>query len=143
MKVKKSLLCVRLFATPWTMGFSRPQYWSGQPFPSPGDLPNPGIEPRSPALRVDSFPAEPQGKPEFVIKAGHQNIHKFGNSLAVQWLRLCTSTAGAAGFIPGQDAKVSYVMWYNKEEWVLPKGGGAKASLLGIGTTTSPQNNHL
>ena len=68
------------------MEFSRPQYWSGQPFPSPGDLPNPGIEPRSPALRADSFPAEPQGKPEFVIKAGHQNIHKFGNSLAVQWL---------------------------------------------------------
>ena len=49
---------VRLFATPWTlayqvplsMGFSRQQYWSGLPFPSPGDLPDPGIEPRSPAL---------------------------------------------------------------------------------------------
>ena len=42
--------------------FSRPDYWSGQPFPSPGDLPSPGIEPRSPSLQVDSFPAEPQGK---------------------------------------------------------------------------------
>ena len=42
--------------------FSRPDYWSGQPFPSPGDLPSPGIEPRSPALQVDSLPAEPQGK---------------------------------------------------------------------------------
>ena len=45
------------------MGFSRPEYWSGQPFPSPGDLPNPGIEPRSPALQGDSLPAEPPGKP--------------------------------------------------------------------------------
>ena len=46
------------------MGFSRPEYWSGQPFASPGDLPNPGIEPRSPALQVDSLPAEPQGNPK-------------------------------------------------------------------------------
>ena len=59
MKVKvKSLSRVRLFATPWTvayqaplfMGFSRQEHWSGLPFPSPGDLPNPGIEPRSPTL---------------------------------------------------------------------------------------------
>ena len=58
-KVKvKSLSCVWLFATPWTvayqapqsMGFSRQEYWSGLPFPSPGHLPDPGIEPRSPAL---------------------------------------------------------------------------------------------
>ena len=58
---------VRLFATPWniqSMEFSRPEYWSGQPFPSPGNLPNSGIEPQSPALQVDSFPAEPQGKPK-------------------------------------------------------------------------------
>ena len=48
------------------MGFSRPEYWSGLPFPSPGDLPNPGIKPRSPALQVDadSLPAEPPGKPK-------------------------------------------------------------------------------
>ena len=46
------------------MNFSRPEYWSGQPFPSPGDLPNPGIKPRSPALQEDSLLAEPQGKPK-------------------------------------------------------------------------------
>ena len=46
------------------MEFSRPGYWSEQPFPSPGDLPNPGIEPRPPALQADSLPAEPQGKNE-------------------------------------------------------------------------------
>ena len=67
----KSLSRVRLFATLWTianqsslsMGFSRQEYWSGLPFPSPGDLPDPGIEPRSPALWADSLPSEPLGKP--------------------------------------------------------------------------------
>ena len=62
-KVKvKSLSPVQLFATPWTvahqappsMGFSRQEYWSGMPFPSPGDLPNQGSEPRSPALQADT-----------------------------------------------------------------------------------------
>ena len=46
------------------MEFSRSEYWSGEPFPSPGDLPNPGTEPRSPTLKADSFPAEPPGKPK-------------------------------------------------------------------------------
>ena len=58
----KSLSCVWLFVTPWSiqfMEFSRPEYWSGKPFPSPGDLPNPGIEPKSPTLQADSLPAEP------------------------------------------------------------------------------------
>ena len=63
----KSFSCIWLFATPWTIQsveFSRPEYWSGQPFPSPGGLPKPGIKPRSPALQADSLPAEPQGKPK-------------------------------------------------------------------------------
>ena len=68
----KSLSRVRIFATPWTaayqappsMGFSRQVYWSGVPFPSPGDLPNPGIEPRSPTLQADALTSEPPGKPE-------------------------------------------------------------------------------
>ena len=46
------------------MGVSRQEYWSGLPCLSPGDLPNPGIKPRSPALQVDSLPAEPLGKPK-------------------------------------------------------------------------------
>ena len=49
------------------MGFSRQEYWSGLPFPSPGDLPNPGIEPSSPALLADSSPAELPGKPSHII----------------------------------------------------------------------------
>ena len=47
-----------------SMEFSRPEYWSGKPFPSPGDLPNPGIEPTSPTLHVDSLSTESQGKPK-------------------------------------------------------------------------------
>ena len=47
---------------PLSMEFSRPEYWRG--FPSPGDLPNPGIKPRSSALKADSLPAKPQGKPK-------------------------------------------------------------------------------
>ena len=70
MKVK-SLSCVQLFVTLWTvahqpplvMGFSRQEHWSGLPFPSPRDLPNQGIEPRSPALQADSFLSEPPAKP--------------------------------------------------------------------------------
>ena len=61
----KLLSCIWLFTTLWTMQsmeFSRPEYWSGCPFPSPGDVPNPGIERRSPALQADSLPAEPPGK---------------------------------------------------------------------------------
>ena len=66
----KSLSRVRLFATPWTvayqaspsMGFSRQEYWSGLPFPSPGDLPYPGIEPGSPAWEADALTSEPPGK---------------------------------------------------------------------------------
>ena len=61
---------VKLFVTPWTvaqqvplpMGFSRQDYWSQLPFPSPGDLSNPGIEPRSPALQADSLLSEPPVK---------------------------------------------------------------------------------
>ena len=62
---------VRLFVTPWTVAyqaslslvFSRREYWSGLPFPSPGDLPDPGIEPRSTALEADALTSEPQGSP--------------------------------------------------------------------------------
>ena len=65
-KVKVTHSCPTLCA-PWTiqsMEFSRPEYWSGQPFPSPGDRPNSGIKPGSPALQADSLPAETQGKPK-------------------------------------------------------------------------------
>ena len=76
-----------IFVTPWTvayqacpsMGFSRNEWWSGLPFPSPGDLPDPGIEPRSPALQADALPSEPPGKSGLNFKKpisrGQQYLH--------------------------------------------------------------------
>ena len=69
-KGKKSLSHVRLFETLWivayqaplSMGFSRQEYWSGLPFPSPVNLPDPGIEPGSPSLQADSLPSKSPGK---------------------------------------------------------------------------------
>ena len=88
-KVKvKSLSCVQLLAIPWTvacqaalsMGFFRQEYCSALPFPSSGDLPNPGIKPRSPALQADTLPSEPPRKrpykPRQHIK---KQRHYFGN----------------------------------------------------------------
>ena len=74
----KSLSRVRLFATPWTvayqappsMEFSRQEYWSGLPFPSPGDLHGPGIEPGSLALQADALPSEPPGKGMLITGGG-------------------------------------------------------------------------
>ena len=51
------------------MGFSRQEYWSGLPFLSPGDLPDPGIEPRSPAFQADALTSEPPGKPYTLLNA--------------------------------------------------------------------------
>ena len=76
----KSLSPFGLFSTPWTvayqapqsMEFSRQAQWSGLPFPSPGDLPNPGIEPGSPAFQADALLSEPPGKPIIVLAKWNQ-----------------------------------------------------------------------
>ena len=85
MKCVKSLSCVRLFVTPWTvaymaplsMEFSRQEYWSGLPFPSPGDLPDPEIKPASPALAGGFFNTEPPGKPFMLIISVTEQTRKF------------------------------------------------------------------
>ena len=72
----KSLSCVLLFATAWpvahqippSMGFSRQEYWSGLPFTSLGDLPDLGIEPKSPTLQADALLSEPPGKPYNILE---------------------------------------------------------------------------
>ena len=72
-----SLSLVQFSATPWivarqtplSMGFSRQEYWSRLPFPSPGDLPDPGKEPGSPALQAGSLLSEPQGSPLTTMEA--------------------------------------------------------------------------
>ena len=85
----KSLSRVRLFATPWTvayqappsMGFSRQEYWSGLPFPSPRDLPNPGIEPRSPEFQADDLTSEPPGKPQYNTYSNAQILYETSSSI--------------------------------------------------------------
>ena len=92
----KSLSRVQLFETPWTISyqaplsleFSRQEYWSGSPFPSPGDLPNPGIEPGSPILQADVLPSEPPGKPPCeLVQVGPKN-RSFKGRWLILWVYL-------------------------------------------------------
>ena len=136
-KVKWKLLSrVRPFVTPWieSLEFSRPEYWSRRPFPSLGNLPNLGIESRSPALQADSLPAEAPGKPKntgvgaftwslftleiffspylivsqrlwsYITKCFKTFWRKF---LAVPWWGICACAAGDMGLIPDQRSKIS------------------------------------
>ena len=88
----KSLSRVQLFATPWTvaqqaspsMGFSRQEYWNGLPFPSPGDLPDPGIEPRSPAWQADALTSEPCRKG----RGNKQPLHQSERREWKGWLKI-------------------------------------------------------
>ena len=101
MKVK-SFSCVQLFATPWTvtyqaplsMGFSRQEYWNGLPFPSPGDLPDPGTEPVYPALQADALTSEPPGKPTINCK---DNIR---SDQSLSRVRLCDSVNRSTPGLP-------------------------------------------
>ena len=102
----KSLSRVWLFATPWaiayqappSMEFSSQEYCSGLPFPSPGDLPDPGIEPWSPALQADALLSEPPGKPRQYIK---KQKHHFADKVK---------------------AMVFPVVKYGCEKWTIKKG---------------------
>ena len=93
----KLLSHVRLFASPWTvahqappsMEFSRQEYWSGLPFPSPGDLPDPGIEARSPTLWTDALPSEPPGNQPENPKDLIKKLLELTNSLTfhnIKWI---------------------------------------------------------
>ena len=127
-KVKVKLLsCVQVFATLWTvahqapppMGFSRQECWSGLPNPSPGNLPDSGIEPRSPTLQTDALTSEPST--EFLVQkhlptycrydSNHmklwkkQNYGDSGTSHVAQWLRLWAPNAGGLASIPGRGTR--------------------------------------
>ena len=108
-KVKaKPLSRVRLFATPWTVahqaplskGFSRQEYWSGLPFPSPGDLPDREIEPRCPALQVDALTSEPPGKPTLSHKGNPRILEwvAYPFSSGSSWPRSQTGVSCIAGW---------------------------------------------
>ena len=74
---------------PLSMGFSRQEYWSGLPCPPPGDLPDPGIEPRSPSLQADSLPTEPPGSPTPCTSEVHllQLMNKYWSSMISNWIK--------------------------------------------------------
>ena len=110
MKVSQSCL----FGTPWTvalqaplsMRFPRQEYWSGLPFPSPGDLPNPRIKPRSPALQADSLPSEPPGKPcsQRYLRFGpcpktHMGLLHVVSATASHWRASTTKPAHSKGWL--------------------------------------------
>ena len=89
----KSLSRVQLFATPWTVayqappckGFSRQEYWSGLPFPSPWDLPDSGIEPGSPTFQADVLTSEPPGKPSRSLLVNYSAEAMAPHSSTLAW----------------------------------------------------------
>ena len=97
--------CTVARQAPPSMGFSRQEYWSGLPFPSPGDLPDPGIEPGSPAFQADTLTSEP--------------IVRINPALVVQWLALGAFTAMAPGSVPGQEIKVLKTVWSKEKVLTL------------------------
>ena len=112
---------VRLFATPWTvahqapppMGFSRKEYWSRLPFPSPGDLPNAGIKPRSPTLQADSLTTEPPGK--LAVPQEQVSSHVFFRSEVQASLLIPSGLQPAKGApllcVGSHDWGTQYVAW--------------------------------
>ena len=125
----KLLSRVRLFATPWTeahqappsMGFSRQGYWSGLPFPSPGDLPNPGIEPRSPALQADALTSAPPGKPmaeseeelKSLLMKVKEESEKVGLKLNIQKTKIMTPGPITSWEIDGETV-ADFIFWAPK-----------------------------
>ena len=120
-------MCCRvwLFVTPWmvtrqvplSMEFSRQEYWSGLPFPSPGDLPTPGIKPGSPSLQADALPSEPQKgnwrKPNFFKKVNQfpiKHLRLFLWSSAVLWWKSAELNV---------DASLNYIL--RRLSWKLGK----------------------
>ena len=103
------------YQAPPSMGFSRQEYWSGLPFPSPEDLPNPGIEPRSPTLQADALPSAPLGPSTNIkdFKGGKKARLKEGRGGGrgeVKEVALRTSPAtyrypGVMGLFPGPPEK--------------------------------------
>ena len=112
------------------MGFSRQEYWSGLPCPPPGDLPNPRVKPRSPALQADSLPDEPPGKPSFLhsvseficwhsslfdrthtslqwdpITCGRQKAPRYSSQMLHRWLEALTLMKFLHCYVLGGDYK--------------------------------------
>ena len=110
-----------------SMEFSRPEYWSGLPFPSPGDRPNPGIEPRSPTLQVASLPSEPPGKPRIHPKlCKYQEVWDF----AMMMTKMLGPVFISCHFYPNDSTSMTLIVvfpwWgtYNQHNWSARVQGG-------------------
>ena len=114
-KCKVKLLShLQLFATSWTvayqaplsMGFSRQEYWSGLPFPSLGDLPNPGIKPVSPALQADTLPSEPPGNVCFMYLGDPILVAYVFTIVMYSWIDplICVPRVSFSCHLPLQDS---------------------------------------
>ena len=132
----KSLSLLRLSAAPWTVAhqaspsveFSRHEYWSGLPFPSPGNLPDPGIEPGSPALQADALPSEPRGNhrnylnPEWENKLQKSLGTDFQISFQAREERCCLNShcwwVGSVGF---KNSSFHFLSHRESCSWGLPK----------------------
>ena len=93
-------------------GFPRQEYWSGLPFPSPGDLPDPGIKPRSPVLQAYSLPTEPPGKPNSSKSPGKGSVERRANGSSSGGFSHTPGLAEIFGLIPHQRiCKGSLRLW--------------------------------
>ena len=137
---------VPLFAAPWTvahqaslsMGFPRREYWSELPGPSPGDLPDPGIEPVSPALASGFFPAESPGKPLICVILA-QLLCKLGINISILYMRKCLkesvqlSLSQESCRLKNLDPCLSSLLFHNPVVFSSPPPAqGAVALLAGI-----------
>ena len=105
------------------MEFSRQEYWSGLPFSSPGDLPNPGIKPGSPALQADTLPSEPPGKPQPKVSIGVWvylwafyfvpliYICLCASNIMSWWMLLCSRAGSQAGWFLQFHSSFSGLLW--------------------------------
>ena len=117
----KSFSRVRLFTTPWAVAhqappsveFSRQEYWSGLPFPSPRDLPNPEIEPRSPALQAAPLPSEPPGKPSYPLGRYKLKPQRATPSYLLRWLQLKWLTSVVEDGVPSSDTAEGDIKWFS------------------------------
>ena len=119
-------------------GIPKPEYWSGLPFPSPGDLPDPGTEPRSPALQADCLPSEPQGSPKIYAAAAAKSPQLCPT--------LCDSIDGSPpgspipGILQARTLEWVSISFSNAWKWKLGVGRfSARTLLLKVGLMDSEQ----
>ena len=92
-----------------SMEFSRQEYWSELPFPSPGDLPDPGMKPRSPTLQVDALPSEPRGKPNILCNYPYFHLQLLSQLFFRVFSILISLVLSPVFYPPSLNASIYYV----------------------------------